>query len=173
MSIFIGIGILLRTVWVMGIVTHRAIGAGAITSPHDATLQLRTPPPRLLPRIRINSGLSSKHARDCSRTPTSGDRHARVSSTCNFAGFNSFAEVRRGFEFNQERPVLIDVGDGKVATLKLEVEEQGKELRALNQKVDALATKVDNVNGKLTRILAALSSIQGMHLLFWAFVIAC
>jgi hypothetical protein len=60
-----------------------------------------------------------------------------------------------------------------VATLKSEVEEQGKELRALNQKVDALTTKVDNVDGKLTRILAALSSIQGMHLLFWAFVIAC
>ena len=56
-----------------------------------------------------------------------------------------------------------------MATLKSEVEEQGKELRALNQKVDALVTKVDNVDGKLTQILTALASMQGMHLLFSAF----
>jgi tetrahydromethanopterin S-methyltransferase subunit G len=57
-----------------------------------------------------------------------------------------------------------------VATLKSEVEEQGKELRVLNQKLDSLATKVDNINGKLTQILAALSLMQGMCLLFSAFV---
>jgi hypothetical protein len=52
------------------------------------------------------------------------------------------------------------------------VEEQGKELRVLNQKVDSLATKVDNIDGKLTQILAALSSMKGMFLLFSAFVSA-
>jgi hypothetical protein len=64
--------------------------------------------------------------------------------------------------------LLIGAEDGKIATLKSEVEEQGKELRVLNQKFDSLATKVDNIDGKLTKILAALSSIQGVHLLFSA-----
>ena len=64
--------------------------------------------------------------------------------------------------------LLIGAEDGKIATLKSEVEEQGKELRVLNQKFDSLATKVDNIDGKLTQILAALSSIQGVHLLFSA-----
>jgi septal ring factor EnvC (AmiA/AmiB activator) len=64
--------------------------------------------------------------------------------------------------------LLIGAEDGKIATLKSEVEEQGKELRVLNQKFDSLATKVDNIDRKLTQILAALSSIQGAHLLFLA-----
>lgn len=58
-----------------------------------------------VPRVRLHSDTSSRRRRrDSSRKSASHRHHARMSSGMSFAGFDSFAEVRRGFEFSQDRP---------------------------------------------------------------------
>ncbi|KIJ60131.1 hypothetical protein HYDPIDRAFT_32553 [Hydnomerulius pinastri MD-312] len=55
-------------------------------------------------RVRLDSDSSSKRrARGVVRSSIIGG-HQRNSSALSFAGFDSFAEVRRGFEFNDSRP---------------------------------------------------------------------
>ncbi|KAH7920517.1 hypothetical protein BV22DRAFT_1133018 [Leucogyrophana mollusca] len=55
-------------------------------------------------RVRLDSDSSSKRmARDVARNSVING-HYRHSSGLSFAGFDSFAEVRRGFEFNDSRP---------------------------------------------------------------------
>ncbi|KAF8060726.1 hypothetical protein FPV67DRAFT_304096 [Lyophyllum atratum] len=51
------------------------------------------------PRVRVNSDTSVKR-----RARDNQYRHSRHSSGMSFAGFESFDEVRRGFEFSNERP---------------------------------------------------------------------
>lgn len=58
-------------------------------------------------RMRLNSDSSSKRqARDISGVSQESNGHARQSSSVSFAGFDSFAEIRRGFEFGQDRPAF-------------------------------------------------------------------
>ncbi|KAF9235707.1 hypothetical protein BU15DRAFT_89481 [Melanogaster broomeanus] len=60
--------------------------------------------PSPLPRPRLHSDSSSKRrARDVARNSMISG-HQRNSSALSFAGFDSFAEVRRGFEFTDDRP---------------------------------------------------------------------
>ncbi|KAH7906866.1 hypothetical protein BJ138DRAFT_568044 [Hygrophoropsis aurantiaca] len=55
-------------------------------------------------RVRLDSDSSSKRkARNLARNSVANS-HYRHSSQLSFAGFDSFAEVRRGFEFNDSRP---------------------------------------------------------------------
>ena len=61
--------------------------------------------PPAVPRPRIDSDSNSKRrARDPAGTQNNG--HTRNSSALSFVGFDSFAEVRRGFEFGQDRPAF-------------------------------------------------------------------
>ncbi|KAF8839757.1 hypothetical protein BDN67DRAFT_736710 [Paxillus ammoniavirescens] len=71
------------------------------------------PSPRPRPRPRLDSDSSSKcRARDVARSSMVSSHarnsmissHTRNSSALSFAGFDSFAEVRRGFEFVDDRP---------------------------------------------------------------------
>ncbi|KAF7982388.1 hypothetical protein HWV62_28475 [Athelia sp. TMB] len=59
------------------------------------------------PRARLSSNASSKRrSRASVRFSRASYRHSRMSSGASFAGFDSFAEVRRGFEFSQDRPAF-------------------------------------------------------------------
>ncbi|KIK98105.1 hypothetical protein PAXRUDRAFT_725108 [Paxillus rubicundulus Ve08.2h10] len=69
--------------------------------------------PSPCPRPRLDSDSSSKRgARDIARSSVISSHarnsmvsnHTRNSSALSFAGFDSFAEVRRGFEFSDDRP---------------------------------------------------------------------
>ena len=60
-----------------------------------------------LPRRRVNSDSSSKRfLRDQSRADQSFSYHSKASSQASFSGFESFGEVRRGFEFSSNRPAF-------------------------------------------------------------------
>ena len=64
-------------------------------------IQIDSPPER----PRLDSGSASKReARDAARRSFVVAGHQRNSSGLSFAGFDSFAEIRRGFEFNDSRP---------------------------------------------------------------------
>ena len=55
-------------------------------------------------RVRLDSGSSEK--RDARETASGESNHARPSSGISFAGMESFAEIRRGFEFTRDRPAF-------------------------------------------------------------------
>ncbi|KAL6299475.1 hypothetical protein BKA93DRAFT_870647 [Sparassis latifolia] len=71
---------------------------------------LPPPVPRPVPRMRLDSDSSSKrHARDAvlvSRSADSQPAHSRNPSDASFVGFDSFDEIRRGFEFGPDRPTF-------------------------------------------------------------------
>ncbi|EMD32355.1 hypothetical protein CERSUDRAFT_108803 [Gelatoporia subvermispora B] len=58
-------------------------------------------------RQRLDSDSSSKRrARDFTFNDTSATSHSRSVSEASFTGFDSFEEVRRGFEFGRDRPAF-------------------------------------------------------------------
>lgn len=61
-------------------------------------VEIESPPER----PRLNSDASSK--REARNTARNSYGHHRNSSVLSFVGFDTFAEVRRGFEFNDSRP---------------------------------------------------------------------
>lgn len=63
-------------------------------------IQIESPPER----PRLDSSVSKLEARDAARRSFLIAGHQRNSSGLSFAGFDSFAEIRRGFEFNDSRP---------------------------------------------------------------------
>ncbi|KAI6113748.1 hypothetical protein EDD16DRAFT_1802786, partial [Pisolithus croceorrhizus] len=56
------------------------------------------------PRSRLQSDSSSKRGARAVVRNSTGNGHQRNSSALSFGGLDSFAEVRRGFEFHDERP---------------------------------------------------------------------
>jgi serine/arginine repetitive matrix protein 2 len=64
-------------------------------------IQIESPPER--PRLDSNSP-SKREAREAARKSFVVASHQRNSSALSFAGFDSFAEIRRGFEFHDSRP---------------------------------------------------------------------
>jgi serine/arginine repetitive matrix protein 2 len=63
-------------------------------------IQIESPPER----PRFDSAASKLEARDAARRSFFIAGHQRNSSGLSFAGFDSFTEIRRGFEFNDSRP---------------------------------------------------------------------
>ena len=57
-------------------------------------------------RPRVDSGKSFSRVPRDNSIPSDVSRHARHSSEMSFAGFDSFDEVRRGFEFHDHRPAF-------------------------------------------------------------------
>ncbi|KAG2134191.1 uncharacterized protein EDB93DRAFT_1173064 [Suillus bovinus] len=55
-------------------------------------------------RVRLDSDSSSKRIERSAARPSNVPGHHRHSSELSFVGFDSFAEVRRGFEFHDNRP---------------------------------------------------------------------
>ncbi|KAG1854418.1 hypothetical protein DFJ58DRAFT_787853 [Suillus subalutaceus] len=55
-------------------------------------------------RVRLDSDSSSKRIERSAARASNVPGHRRHSSELSFAGFDSFAEVRRGFEFHDHRP---------------------------------------------------------------------
>ncbi|KAG2030786.1 hypothetical protein BDR03DRAFT_161432 [Suillus americanus] len=55
-------------------------------------------------RVRLDSDSSSKRIEPSAALASNVPGHRRHSSELSFAGFDSFAEVRRGFEFHDHRP---------------------------------------------------------------------
>ncbi|KAG1897346.1 uncharacterized protein F5891DRAFT_1242792 [Suillus fuscotomentosus] len=55
-------------------------------------------------RVRLDSDTSLKRIRRSAGRTSNAPGHYRHSSELSFAGFDSFAEVRRGFEFHDNRP---------------------------------------------------------------------
>lgn len=55
-------------------------------------------------RTRLESDSSSKRGAREAANASWNTKHARQESALSFAGFDSFAEVRRGFEFTDDRP---------------------------------------------------------------------
>ena len=66
-------------------------------------IQIESPPER--PRLDSDSA-SIREARDAARKSFVVAGHQRNSSGLSFTGFDSFAEIRRGFEFNDSRPTF-------------------------------------------------------------------
>jgi serine/arginine repetitive matrix protein 2 len=66
-------------------------------------IQIQSPPER--PRLDSDSA-SMREARDAARKSFVVAGHQRNSSGLSFSGFDSFAEIRRGFEFNDSRPAF-------------------------------------------------------------------
>lgn len=88
----------------------RAISNGSITEA-DSVLRVIFAKASEIPsasRVRLDSDSSSKRqAREFSKvSQEENTSHARQSSTVSFAGFDSFAEIRRGFEFGSDRPAF-------------------------------------------------------------------
>ncbi|KAI0064426.1 hypothetical protein BV25DRAFT_322323 [Artomyces pyxidatus] len=70
-------------------------------------LALATDQPPSVPRRRVNSDSSSKRlTREQTIIEESMSSHSRTSSLASFSGFESFNEVRRGFEFGNDRPAF-------------------------------------------------------------------
>ncbi|KAF8555792.1 hypothetical protein OG21DRAFT_810748 [Imleria badia] len=65
-------------------------------------IQIESPPER----PRFDSAASKLEACDTARRSFLIAGHQRNSSGLSFAGFGSFAETRRGFEFNDSRPAF-------------------------------------------------------------------
>ncbi|KAG1727136.1 hypothetical protein EDB19DRAFT_1914356 [Suillus lakei] len=63
-------------------------------------IEIPSPPSR----VRLDSDSSSKHIGRSTARASNVPGHYRHSSELSFAGFDSFAEVRRGFEFHDHRP---------------------------------------------------------------------
>ncbi|KZP22138.1 hypothetical protein FIBSPDRAFT_953223 [Athelia psychrophila] len=61
-----------------------------------------------VPRVRLDSDTSvrARTRQVARRSAAASYRHSRISSVGSFAGFDSFAEVRRGFEFSEDRPAF-------------------------------------------------------------------
>ena len=84
-----------------------SLSMGTLTADDSALLKsifakaVEIPSPR--PRSRLNSDSSSKR-RSQGVAPNSVNTHHRNSSALSFGGLDSFAEIRRGFEFNDSRP---------------------------------------------------------------------
>ncbi|KAH7884200.1 hypothetical protein F5I97DRAFT_1671717 [Phlebopus sp. FC_14] len=64
-------------------------------------VEIPSPP---IARPRLDSDSSSKRIARADISRNSIMSHKRSSSALSFAGFDSFAEIRRGFEFNDSRP---------------------------------------------------------------------